>query len=53
MDLKTLCDNKIIAKGAQDVVKRADIILIPEIPYNVDEVLNTIRKREKVVRNLL
>lgn len=25
----------------------ADIILIPEIPYNVDEVLNTIRKREK------
>ena len=27
--------------------RRADIILIPEIPYNVDEVLNTIRKREK------
>lgn len=25
----------------------ADIILIPEIPYNVDEVLNTIKKREK------
>lgn len=25
----------------------ADIILIPEIPYNVDEVLDTIRKREK------
>lgn len=25
----------------------ADIIFIPEIPYNVDEVLNTIRKREK------
>ena len=28
-------------------LKGADIILIPEIPYNVDEVLNTIRKREK------
>ena len=25
----------------------ADIIFISEIPYNVDEVLNTIRKREK------
>ena len=25
----------------------ADIILIPEIPYNVNEVLNTIKKREK------
>ena len=29
------------------MLKGADIILIPEIPYNVDEVLNTIRKREK------
>ena len=26
----------------------ADIILIPEIPYNVDEVLNTIRKRDEL-----
>ena len=38
VDFTHQCDNKIIAK---------EKILIPEIPYNVDEVLNTIRKRKK------
>ena len=28
-------------------VSYTHLILIPEIPYNVDEVLNTIRKRKK------
>ena len=46
VDFTHQCDNKIIAKEKM-WLKGADIILIPEIPYNVDEVLNTIRKREK------
>ena len=46
MDFTHQCDNKIIAKEKM-WLKGADIILIPEIPYNVDEVLNTIRKRGK------
>lgn len=46
VDFTHRCDNKIIAKEKM-WLKGADIILIPEIPYNVDEVLNTIRKREK------
>ena len=46
VDFTYQCDNKIIAKEKM-WLKGADIILIPEIPYNVDEVLNTIRKREK------
>ena len=42
VDFTHRCDNKEKMR-----LKGADIILIPEIPYNVDEVLNTIRKRKK------
>jgi hypothetical protein len=41
VDFTHRCDNKIIAKEKM-WLKGADIILIPEIPYNADEVLNRV-----------